>query len=84
MAVELQEGGVYRGQLRRAEESMGLHLSDVTHIAADGQRHSMEHVYVKGSQIKFVVVPDSLSAAPGLQKVAALAAGTSASGRAKK
>ena len=64
VTVELKSGGMYRGMLLRGQDNMNLELTQVTHTARDGRISKMEQVYVRGSQIRYVVVPDLLKKAP--------------------
>jgi small nuclear ribonucleoprotein D3 len=69
VTVELKNGELYRGQLVAAEDNMNCQLSGVTCFAKDGQASKLEHVYLRGSQIRFVVLPDILKNAPMFKKV---------------
>ncbi|KAG6611148.1 Small nuclear ribonucleoprotein Sm D3 [Phytophthora cinnamomi] len=72
VTVELKNGEVYRGHLAESEDSMNCQLSDVVLTARDGQKSKLELVYVRGSQIKLVILPDILKNSPLLGKVQAL------------
>uniref|UniRef100_A0A7S1C9Q8 Small nuclear ribonucleoprotein Sm D3 n=1 Tax=Bicosoecida sp. CB-2014 TaxID=1486930 RepID=A0A7S1C9Q8_9STRA len=69
VTVELRNGEIYRGQLDAAEDNMNVQLSGVTFRARDGRISKLEHVYLRGSQIRFVVLPDMLKEAPIFKKV---------------
>lgn len=64
VSLEMKTGQTYRGRLISVEDNMNLQLKDVTVIARDGQVSAMETVFLRGSQIRFVVVPDNLRHAP--------------------
>ncbi|KAG1693374.1 hypothetical protein DVH05_023460 [Phytophthora capsici] len=72
VTIELKNGEVYRGHLTESEESMNCQLSDVVLTQRDGQKSKLELVYVRGSQIKLVILPDILKNSPLLGKVQAL------------
>jgi small nuclear ribonucleoprotein D3 len=69
VTVEMKNGEIYRGQLTEAEDSMNCQLSGVTLTARDGQITKLEHCYLRGSQIRFVILPDLLKNAPMFKKV---------------
>lgn len=58
VTVELKNGEIYRGTLSVAEDSMNCQMTSVTMTARDGRVSKLEHVYLRGSHIKFVVLPD--------------------------
>ncbi len=72
ITVELKSGEVYRGQLAAAEDTMNCQLTEVTMTARDGRACRLENVFIRGGQIKFIVLPELLRASPVLRKVAAL------------
>eukprot|EP00591_Stephanopyxis_turris_P008731 CAMPEP_0195526260 /NCGR_PEP_ID=MMETSP0794_2-20130614/27213_1 /TAXON_ID=515487 /ORGANISM="Stephanopyxis turris, Strain CCMP 815" /LENGTH=73 /DNA_ID=CAMNT_0040656897 /DNA_START=12 /DNA_END=230 /DNA_ORIENTATION=+ len=55
VTVELKTGEVYRGFLLAAEENMNCQLSKVTLTHRDGRVSKLEHVYLRGSQVRFFV-----------------------------
>lgn len=69
VAVELRNGEVYRGLLTDAEDNMNCQLSAVTATAADGRVSKLEYVYLRGSQVRLMVLPDLLKQAPMFKKV---------------
>jgi small nuclear ribonucleoprotein D3 len=64
ITVELKTGELYRGHLDAAEDTMNLQLSKVVLTAVDGKVTRLEHVYLRGSHIRFIVLPDILKQAP--------------------
>lgn len=64
VTVELKTGALYRGKLHEAEDNMNLQLTQVTVTARDGRLSQMEQVFLRGSQIRFIVIPDNLRNAP--------------------
>ncbi|RLN82055.1 hypothetical protein BBJ28_00018115, partial [Nothophytophthora sp. Chile5] len=72
VTIELKNGEVYRGHLTESEDSMNCQLSDVVLTQRDGQKSKLELVYVRGSQIKLIILPDILKNSPLLSKVQAI------------
>lgn len=64
VSVELQTGQTYRGKLLYVEDNMNLQLRDVTVTARDGSVKAAEQVFVRGSQVRFFVIPDNLRYSP--------------------
>ncbi len=74
VTIEMKNGQIYRGRLTDTEETMNCALNDVTSTARDGKVSKLEQVYVRGSYVKYIVLPDVLKNAPifkGVQKVCA-------------
>ncbi|KAJ8610806.1 hypothetical protein CTAYLR_004779 [Chrysophaeum taylorii] len=69
VTVELRNGEIYRGHLEETEETMNCLITDVVMTARNGRVSKMENVYIRGSQIKFMVLPDLLKHSPILEKV---------------
>eukprot|EP00887_Chlorella_sp_A99_P000746 scaffold5.g746.t1 len=84
--VELKTGEIYRGDLEEAEDNWNVQLTKVTATARDGKVSHMEHIFIRGSRIRFVIVPDMLKNAPMFKRMSsklkstALGAGTAAAG----
>ncbi|KAJ2781902.1 small nuclear ribonucleoprotein Sm D3 [Coemansia javaensis] len=64
VTLELKTGQLYRGKLVETEDNMNVQLSDITVTARDGRTSHLRHVYVRGSNVRFFVVPDMLKNAP--------------------
>lgn len=64
VSLELTTGETYRGKLVESEDNMNVQLRDATVTGAEGRVTRMNHVFVRGSQIRFFVVPDMLQNAP--------------------
>ena len=64
VSLELKTGQTYRGRLVAIEDNMNLQLKDVTVTARDGQISPLETCFLRGSNIRFIVVPDNLRHAP--------------------
>ncbi|CAJ1966930.1 unnamed protein product [Cylindrotheca closterium] len=69
VTAEMKNGEIYRGLLLSAEETMNLSLSDVLRTARNGQISKLPSVYLRGSSIRFIALPDLLKNAPVFQKV---------------
>lgn len=67
--VELTNGEKYRGHLVRSEDNMNCQLTSVTMRARDGKLSKLENVFIRGSRIRYVVLPDILKQSPLFQKV---------------
>ncbi|EDO19344.1 hypothetical protein Kpol_1036p91 [Vanderwaltozyma polyspora DSM 70294] len=68
VTLELSTGETYRGKLVDSEDNMNVQLQDVTVTGVDSKVSRMDHVFVRGSHIKFFVVPDLLKNAPLFNK----------------
>lgn len=52
VTLESATGETYRGKLIEAEDNMNCQLASVTVTARDGKSSQVEHVYIRGSNIK--------------------------------
>jgi small nuclear ribonucleoprotein D3 len=66
----MKNGEIYRGLLLNAEDTMNLTLSEVVRTARNGQVSKLPTVYLRGSGIRFVALPELLRNAPAFKKVA--------------
>lgn len=64
IGLQLTSGVSYKGKLIDAEDNMNLQLQDVTITQPDGQSRHSPHVYIRGSQIEFISLPEVLKSAP--------------------
>eukprot|EP01083_Nonionella_stella_P115896 343992_1 len=69
VSLELKNGEIYRGVLKEAEDTMNCYLDNVTMTARDGRVSKLEQVYIRGSQIKFIILPELLKRSPAFTKV---------------
>eukprot|EP00735_Rhodelphis_limneticus_P015573 TRINITY_DN9879_c0_g1::TRINITY_DN9879_c0_g1_i1::g.2954::m.2954 TRINITY_DN9879_c0_g1::TRINITY_DN9879_c0_g1_i1::g.2954 ORF type:complete len:144 (-),score=-1.61,sp/O44437/SMD3_DROME/62.83/9e-44,LSM/PF01423.17/1.5e-12 TRINITY_DN9879_c0_g1_i1:198-602(-) len=69
ITLELHTGQVYRGNLIEAEDNMNLMLSQVTRTERDGKVISLEHAFIRGSKIRFLILPDMLKNAPMFRRI---------------
>ena len=64
VTIELKNGELYRGKLAIAEDNMNCHLQDVSHTARDGKVTSLDAIYIRGSNVRFMILPDMIKNAP--------------------
>ncbi len=64
VTMELKNGEIYRGQLHAAEDNMNCQLKNVTMVSIDGRQNKLDFVFIRGSKIRWVIVPDMLENAP--------------------
>jgi len=69
VTIELKTGETYRGHLVESEDNMNSQLSNITFTGRDGRVSTLEHAYIRGSQIRFMILPDMLRNAPMFQKI---------------
>ncbi|KAI8339569.1 hypothetical protein BC941DRAFT_420866 [Chlamydoabsidia padenii] len=64
ITLELKTGQLYRGKLLEAEDNMNIQLKEITVTARDGRVSQLDQVYIRGSSVRFFIVPDMLKNAP--------------------
>ena len=64
--VELKSGEMYRGEMHEAEDNWNIQLSNVTATAREGK---VSHIFIRGSRVRFVIVPDMLKNAPMFKRI---------------
>ncbi|KAJ3181771.1 small nuclear ribonucleoprotein Sm D3 [Geranomyces variabilis] len=69
ITLELKSGAIYRGKLLDAEDNMNVQLTSILVTQRDGRQSQLEQVYVRGSQIRFFIVPDMLKNAPMFKRI---------------
>eukprot|EP00967_Tisochrysis_lutea_P135298 scaffold239886_cov33-Tisochrysis_lutea.AAC.1 len=96
VTVELKNGEVYRGKLDEAEDNMNVHLSNCTKTMKDGRVQMLSKantapsiypacsVFLRGSHVSFMVLPDILKNAPFFKKIDTKANKASKAGKAKQ
>jgi small nuclear ribonucleoprotein D3 len=67
--LELKNGDSYRGKLDEAQDNMNCTMKKCTKTTAAGVVSEVEEVYVRGSQISFVVVPEMLGRGPIFNRI---------------
>lgn len=69
VTLELKGGQSYRGKLFDAEDNLNCSLKEVILTQRDGKQSHLDSVYIRGSMIRFIVVPDMLQQAPMFKRV---------------
>jgi small nuclear ribonucleoprotein D3 len=69
ITLELKTGTTYRGKLLDAEDNMNCQLKDITVTERDGRVSQLDQVFIRGSQVRFYIVPDMLKNAPMFKKI---------------
>jgi len=69
ITVETTTGEVYRGKLIEAEDNMNSQMASVTVTYRDGRVAQLEHIYIRGSKVRFMILPDMLKNAPMLKNL---------------
>jgi small nuclear ribonucleoprotein D3 len=69
---QMKNGEIYRGLLLSAEDTMNMSLSEVLRTSRNGQITKLPNVYLRGSSIRFIALPELLKNAPVFQKVATM------------
>ena len=64
VTIEVRTAELYRGHLMHSEDNMNCLLENVVRTNRDGSKTAMEQVFIRGSQVRFFVVPDMLKHAP--------------------
>ncbi len=68
--IQMKNGEIYRGLLLNAEDTMNMTLSEVIRTGRNGQVTKCPTVYLRGSGVRFIALPDLLRNAPAFKKVA--------------
>jgi len=69
ITVELNNGDLYRGLMRVGEDSMNCQLQSVTYISGvNSEQSKLEYVFIRGSKIRLIILPDMLRNAPLFKK----------------
>ena len=82
--IELRTGETYRGTLLQSEDNWNVQLTSVTYTARDGRVSQLEHVFLRGSKVRFIIVPDMLKNAPMFKKLGGGGGGGRAATKGKK
>ena len=69
VTIELKTNDMFRGYLMEAEDTMNVRLDDVKMTGRDGKVTHLDQLYLRGSQIKFIIVPDMLKNSPMFKKI---------------
>lgn len=69
VTIELKSGEIYRGQLVESEDNMNCQMRNVTLTLTDGRMTAMETAFIRGSKIRYFIIPDMLRNAPMFKQV---------------
>lgn len=69
VTCETITGEVYRGKLIEAEDNMNCQMVTCSVTYRDGKVAQLENVYIRGSKIRFLILPDMLKNAPMFKRV---------------
>eukprot|EP01089_Gocevia_fonbrunei_P004307 TRINITY_DN1432_c0_g1_i2.p2 TRINITY_DN1432_c0_g1~~TRINITY_DN1432_c0_g1_i2.p2 ORF type:complete len:142 (+),score=13.09 TRINITY_DN1432_c0_g1_i2:40-465(+) len=69
VTIELVTGEIYRGQLIETEDNMNCQMGNIIYTARDGRVSNLEQVYIRGSKIRFMILPDMLKNAPMFRNI---------------
>ena len=83
VTCETTTGEVYRGKLVEAEDNMNCQMANITCTYRDGRVAQLENVYIRGSKIRFMILPDMLKNAPMFKRVQGRGGGGGGAGRGK-
>ncbi len=53
VTLETVTGEIFRGKLIEAEDNMNIHMQEIIMTARDGKTSSLQHVYIRGSKIRY-------------------------------
>ena len=67
VTIEVKTGETYRGKMIETEDNMNCQLQDVTMTAKDGSQKRLEYIFIRGSQIEFIVLPEMFKNSPCLK-----------------
>ena len=69
VTMESVMGELFRGKLIEAEDNMNCLMGNITVTYRDGRTAQLEQVYVRGSKIRFIILPDMLKNAPMFKNI---------------
>ncbi|XP_047308404.1 small nuclear ribonucleoprotein SmD3b-like [Impatiens glandulifera] len=69
VTVELKSGELYRGGLIECEDNWNCQLESITFTSKDGKVSQLEHVFIRGSKVRFMIIPDMLKNAPMFKRL---------------
>lgn len=81
ITCETNTGEVYRGKLIEAEDNMNCQMQNITVTYRDGRMAPLENVYIRGSKIRFLILPDMLKNAPMFKRPGGKGSGTAGRGK---
>lgn len=81
VTLETNTGEVYRGKLIEAEDNMNCQMQNISVTYRDGHTAQLENVYIRGSKIRFLILPDMLKNAPMFKRPGGKGSGTAGRGK---
>jgi len=69
VTLESTMGELFRGKLVEAEDNMNCLMGNITVTYRDGRTAQLEQVYIRGSKIRFIILPDMLKNAPMFKNI---------------
>mmetsp|Transcript_10025 Transcript_10025/g.37424 ORF Transcript_10025/g.37424 Transcript_10025/m.37424 type:complete len:144 (-) Transcript_10025:162-593(-) len=75
VTIETKSNETYRGYLIDASDTMNCQLMEVTLTTPAGGTQKMKQVFLRGSKIRFMILPEILRNAPMLQQGVATGTG---------
>ena len=83
ITLETIMGELYRGKLVEAEDNMNCLMGNITCTYRDGRTAQLEQVYIRGSKIRFIILPDMLKNAPMFKNIKGRGKAAATQGRGK-
>jgi len=83
ITLETTTGEVFRGKLLEAEDNMNCQMTQVHVTYRNGSTSNLELVFIRGSKIRFLILPDMLKNAPMFKRIGQKGAGIGAGARGK-
>ena len=68
VSVETKSGEIIRGLLFEAEDMMNLYIKNAVIWNENGVKRKVDAIYLRGSEIVFIVLPQMLQHAPMFQR----------------
>merc|ERR1719382_92276 len=69
VTVEMKTGESYRGVLMEAEDNWNAQMSNITVTSKDGRVKQLDSAFLRGSKIRFCILPDMLKNAPMFKRI---------------
>ena len=70
VTIEIRNGDTYRGYLDESEDNMNCIVKDATVTnAVSGAVTNLDYVFIRGSQIVFIIFPNMLKLAPMFRRI---------------
>ena len=60
----MKNGETYRGLMVDAEDNMNAQMQNVLATGRDGTEYKLQYVYIRGSHVRFMIMPDMLKNSP--------------------